>query len=85
MNVALAAGNNQFRYYTGGIVKANAGCPTQIDHAVLAVGYGNENGTDYVVIRNSWASSWGVDGFIKLEAVDGVGTCGMNSYLISLE
>lgn len=84
MNVALSAGNDVFRYYNGGIVSADAGCPTQIDHAVVAVGYGTENGTDYVIIRNSWSADWGEDGFIRLEAGDGLGTCGMNTYLISL-
>lgn len=86
VNVALSAGNDQFRTYVGGIVKANAGCPTQIDHAVVAVGYGTENGTDYFIIRNSWSSGWGESGFIRLEATDGgLGTCGMYSYLISLQ
>ena len=81
-NVAVAAGNNVFMYYTGGIITANEGCPTRIDHAIVAVGYGSENGTDYAIVRNSWGTGWGEQGFVRLELVDGYfGTCGVNSYV----
>lgn len=29
------------------------------NHAVTLVGYGNENGEDYWLIRNSWGPNWG--------------------------
>ncbi len=78
VSIALAAGNNGFQSYRSGVYNG-AGCGTQIDHAVVAVGWGN-NGQDYFIIRNSWGGSWGEQGYIRLLSQNGVGTCGMNQY-----
>ena len=65
VGVAVDASSTVFQQYTGGIVDSTA-CGQSIDHAVTAVGYGNENGQDYTLIRNSWGSYWGDNGYIKL-------------------
>lgn len=54
-------------------------CPLySSNHAVNAVGYGSENGTDYYIVRNSWGTSWGEEGYARLlRDGDGVGTCGI--------
>ena len=77
VSVAIEADKRAFQSYTGGVLKNTAGCGTNLDHGVLAVGYGVEDGTPYYKVKNSWGATWGVDGYIKLEIVDGKGTCGI--------
>ena len=43
------------------------------NHAVSVVGYGTEDGEDYWLIKNSWGTWWGDNGFMKLKR--GVGMC----------
>jgi C1A family cysteine protease len=58
-SVCVAA--NAFQTYRGGILKS---CPGQIDHCVQAVGYDSTN--NYWIVRNSWATSWGEQGYIRI-------------------
>jgi len=53
-------------------------CGTQLDHAIVAVGYGTEKGQDYWIVRNSWGASWGDKGYIMIASSSGAGICGIN-------
>jgi len=76
VSVAIEADTFVFQFYSGGVFK-EAGCGTNLDHGVAVVGYGNEGGDDYYIVRNSWGPSWGEQGYIKIAAVEGDGICGI--------
>jgi hypothetical protein len=74
--VAVNADNN-FMAYSGGIFN---GCASSnsINHAVVAVGFGVENGIEYWIVRNSWGSWWGENGHIRI--AKGIGMCNIQYY-----
>lgn len=65
--------------YNGGIINSTK-CGTTLDHGVLVVGYGSENGQDYYILKNSWGPSWGESGFFRIARnmnEEGPGICGL--------
>lgn len=63
--------------YTSGVLNTKQ-CGTQLDHAVAVVGWGTDPvGGDFWWVRNSWGTSWGDQGYIKIARVEGEGICGI--------
>lgn len=76
VSVAIEADKDAFQFYENGVLSSQ--CGTTLDHGVLLVGYGTENGEDYWLIKNSWGTSWGMSGYGKLErGKSAAGECGI--------
>lgn len=79
VSIAIQADQKDFQLYKSGVFTGE--CGTQLDHGVLAVGYGTEKGEDYYLVKNSWSEQWGDGGYIKLgrgsQYNKGEGQCGM--------
>ena len=56
------------QFYKDGILTCTEPCSGHHlpNHAVLAVGYGQENGKDYWLVKNSWGAGWGEQGYFRL-------------------
>ena len=76
ISVLIEADKAVFQQYKSGIFDSPE-CGTQLDHATLVVGYGVENGTKFWIMKNSWASSWGEEGYMRLKIEKGSGVCGI--------
>jgi len=79
VSVAIEADTKTFQLYTGGVITSDA-CGTNLDHGVLVAGYGEENNTPYWLVKNSWGSSWGEQGYVKIGKSDSTrtkGVCGI--------
>lgn len=75
-------GEQHLEYCEAGGIDNHLTCdPTALDHAVLAVGYGTQNGVPYWVIKNSWGEDWGEDGYYRI--VRGSDHCGIANFVVT--
>uniref|UniRef100_A0A3B5AH46 Cathepsin L1-like n=1 Tax=Stegastes partitus TaxID=144197 RepID=A0A3B5AH46_9TELE len=81
ITVAIDADHSSFMFYSSGIYDEPNCNPNNLSHAVLLVGYGSDDGQDYWIIKNSWGSSWGEGGYMRLVR-DGRNACGIASYAL---
>jgi C1A family cysteine protease len=69
ISIAIQADQFVFQFYKGGVLTdSSCGAAGNIDHGVLAVGYGTDLDTQepYFLVKNSWGAVWGDQGYIKL-------------------
>jgi C1A family cysteine protease len=79
VSVAVQADSAVFQHYSSGVL-TDPKCGTSLNHGVLAVGYGTENGQKYWLVKNSWGTGWGDSGYIKIartESTNDAGICGI--------
>lgn len=84
VSIGIDAGGSVFQHYRGGVV-TNPACGDSLNHGVLMVGYTGTDNASYPnawIVKNSWDSTWGVDGYIYITrstARDRRGICGVLS------
>jgi len=79
VSIAIEADTRIFQLYSSGVITSTT-CGTNLDHGVLIVGYGVENGINYWLVKNSWGKSWGDNGYVKIERSESSndpGICGV--------
>ena len=80
VSIAIEADTKYFQSYSSGILDS-ASCGQNLDHGVLITGYGEENGQKYWTVKNSWGTSWGVNGYVKIarsDSTNDAGICGIS-------
>jgi len=79
VSIGIEADTQYFQFYTSGVINEKK-CGTNLDHGVLIVGYGVENNIKFWIVKNSWGSTWGEDGYVKILRTDKTndeGICGI--------
>jgi len=62
--VSVAVDAQSWSSYRKGVM--TGACGKSLDHGVLAVGYGTDGSDNYWIVKNSWGTSWGEAGYIRL-------------------
>ena len=80
IKVSIYASRDGFRSYAGGVY-SDDGCGQSTNHAVTVTGYGidSESGMDYWMVKNSWGTSYGLGGYVKMRRNYG-SMCAIGSY-----
>ncbi|XP_031479066.1 ervatamin-B-like [Nymphaea colorata] len=76
--ISVAVDATMFQFYSQGVLTGP--CGNNLDHAVTIVGYGTTvDGSNYWLVKNSWGTEWGEEGYIKMarDAGGAEGLCGI--------
>jgi len=65
--IAISVDASNWHAYNGGIFDGCDHVTSDINHVVVLVGYGEDNGQKYWLVRNSWSAAWGEAGFIRIK------------------
>lgn len=90
ISVGINGGDHSFLSYSGGVFNSSK-CKQGANHALLIVGYGQDEGSRWWLARNSWGKGWGENGFVRIARGDGSkgvpGICGIarSPSVVSLE
>jgi len=77
--VAVAVDATSWQTYKSGVLTSCVA--SQINHAVLAVGFDDNAVPAYWIVKNSWGTTWGESGYIRVKK--GSNTCLINQYSCS--
>lgn len=76
---SIDASAQAFQLYTSGIYDDDSCSSFSRNHEVAVVGYGSENGTNYWLVKNSWGTEWGEEGYIRMLRGTITNLCGIAS------
>lgn len=80
VSIGIDATKASFQLYSGGIYDEPHCNIFMIDHGVGLVGYGTEDNIAYWIVRNSWGTSWGENGYIRM--IRGTNQCGEATFAL---
>jgi len=80
MAITVAAGGMGWQLYHSGVYGGGIfGCGYTLDHGVGLVGYGEDKGKMYWLVRNSWGAGWGEKGYMRIQRFgEGKEPCGVD-------
>jgi len=64
VSVAIDASHSSFQFYSSGVYYEPECSPNQLDHGVLMVGWDQDGQSPYWIVKNSWGTDWGQQGYI---------------------
>merc|ERR1711937_449934 len=83
ISVAIQANKAVFQQYKEGIFDDEGCGGLNLDHAVNLVGWGAEDDVEFWILRNSWNTTWGEKGYMRMKIENGKGVCGVQKQPLS--